>query len=190
MPLVIVVHRKFEHRSAPCIPGLGFPTSTRGQMLTLEPNCANSLRGGCRPRTTLSPTVALKDGKLDYAIAFGSPGADGQDQHTLSFFLRHVHHGMAPQKAIDVRCTRGRRTLLHLAMTDVLRILGTQCVLLPFTIFVAQFPSFSSRHMPSSFGGGVYPKVLNLEARIPVSKAQQRQSFRTTCNLWSYQKEA
>eukprot|EP01052_Picozoa_sp_SAG31_P034593 SAG31_NODE_4065_length_3623_cov_4.472758_2_plen_720_part_00 len=87
--------------AAPCVGELGFPTSTRGLMCTLEPGCVNTLQPGIRPRTTLSPTVALRDGKPDCGLAFGTPGTDGQDQWTLSFFLRHVHHGMAPQASID-----------------------------------------------------------------------------------------
>jgi gamma-glutamyltranspeptidase/glutathione hydrolase len=69
--------------SAPVVRGLGFPTSTRGQMMSLDKLdggglAAKTLRGGGRPRTTLSPTLALKGGKPDVAMAFGTPGADGQ----------------------------------------------------------------------------------------------------------------
>ena len=71
-------------------------------MMVLDPGCANTLRGGVRPRTTLSPTIAMRGGRPDRrAFAFGSPGGDGQDQWSLSFFLRHVHHGMGAQQAID-----------------------------------------------------------------------------------------
>eukprot|EP01052_Picozoa_sp_SAG31_P028295 SAG31_NODE_2720_length_5190_cov_3.678256_6_plen_165_part_00 len=57
-----------------------------------------------------------------------------QDQWSLSLFLRMVHHGMKPQRAID-------------------------------------FPSFSSDHFPSSFGGRAYPLSLSLEGRAPVKTA-------------------
>ena len=35
-------------------------------------------------------------------MVFGSPGGDGQDQWALQFFLRHVHHGLDLQAAIDL----------------------------------------------------------------------------------------
>jgi gamma-glutamyltranspeptidase/glutathione hydrolase len=84
---------------APAVPGLGFCTSTRGMMLSLEPGCANTLAPGKRPRTTLSPSIAT-DGRGG-GLAWGTPGGDGQDQWSLSWFLRHVHHGFTPQKNID-----------------------------------------------------------------------------------------
>ena len=48
-------------------------------MLTLEPGAATSLQGGMRPRTTLTPTVAVNtDGSQPgFGLAFGSPGGDG-----------------------------------------------------------------------------------------------------------------
>jgi gamma-glutamyltranspeptidase/glutathione hydrolase len=48
-----------------------------------------ALAPGKRPRTTLSPTLALRDGEP--YLAWGSPGGDQQDQWTTQFFLRHVH---------------------------------------------------------------------------------------------------
>ncbi len=54
---------------------------------------------GKRPRTTLSPTLALRDGEP--YLAWGTPGGDQQDQWTAQFFLRHVHAGMNLQEAID-----------------------------------------------------------------------------------------
>ncbi|MDA8196676.1 MAG: gamma-glutamyltransferase family protein [Actinomycetota bacterium] len=83
----------------PCIPGLGFSLSTRGQMFWLDPDSPTSYVGGRRPRTTLSPTIALGGSKGD--LAFGTPGGDQQDQWTLSFFLRKVHFNMNLQEAID-----------------------------------------------------------------------------------------
>ena len=58
-----------------------------------------SLAPGKRPRSTLSPTLALKDGEP--CMAFGTPGGDGQDQWSTQLFLHHVHHGMNLQEAID-----------------------------------------------------------------------------------------
>jgi gamma-glutamyltranspeptidase/glutathione hydrolase len=85
--------------SSPVVPGLGFGATTRGQMFWLEEGLPNSLAGGKRPRTTLTPTVVLRDG-TPYA-AFGTPGGDCQDQWSMCFFLRHVHHGLDLQEAME-----------------------------------------------------------------------------------------
>jgi gamma-glutamyltranspeptidase/glutathione hydrolase len=84
---------------APVIPSLGFPLGTRAQMFWLEEGLPNSLEPGKRPRTTLSPTIAARDGEL--SLAFGTPGGDQQDQWTLHVFLGHVHHDLDLQAAID-----------------------------------------------------------------------------------------
>jgi gamma-glutamyltranspeptidase/glutathione hydrolase len=84
---------------APVIPELGFCLGTRAQMFWLEEGLPNSLEPGKRPRTTLSPTLALRDGEP--ALALGTPGGDQQDQWTLHSFLAHVHFGMDLQAAID-----------------------------------------------------------------------------------------
>ncbi len=86
-------------QSSPVIPELGFCLGTRGQMFWLEEGHPASLAPGKRPRTTLSPTLALRDG--DSYLAWGSPGGDQQDQWITQFFLRHVHAGMNLQEAID-----------------------------------------------------------------------------------------
>jgi gamma-glutamyltranspeptidase/glutathione hydrolase len=86
-------------QSSPVIPELGFGLGTRGQMFWLEENHPASLKPGKRPRTTLSPTLALRDGEP--YLAWGSPGGDQQDQWTTQFFLRHVHGGLNLQEAID-----------------------------------------------------------------------------------------
>jgi gamma-glutamyltranspeptidase/glutathione hydrolase len=86
-------------QSSPVIPELGFCLGTRGQMFWLEEGHPASLEPGKRPRTTLSPTLALRDG--DAYLAWGSPGGDQQDQWITQFFLRHVHAGMNLQESID-----------------------------------------------------------------------------------------
>ncbi|HYI87761.1 MAG TPA: gamma-glutamyltransferase family protein [Burkholderiales bacterium] len=86
-------------QSSPVIPELGFGLGTRMQMFWLEEGHPASLEPGKRPRTTLSPTLALRDG-VPY-LAWGSPGGDQQDQWITQFFLRHVHAGMNLQEAID-----------------------------------------------------------------------------------------
>ena len=86
-------------QSSPVIPELGFCLGTRAQMFWLDENHPAALVPGKRPRTTLSPTMALRDGEP--YLAWGSPGGDQQDQWTTQFFLRHVHAKMNLQEAID-----------------------------------------------------------------------------------------
>jgi gamma-glutamyltranspeptidase / glutathione hydrolase len=86
-------------QSSPVIPALGWPLGTRAQMFWLEEGLPSSLAPGRRPRTTLSPTLALRDGEP--ALAIGTPGGDQQDQWTLHAFLRHVVFGDDLQAAID-----------------------------------------------------------------------------------------
>ncbi|HEU5157055.1 MAG TPA: gamma-glutamyltransferase family protein [Streptosporangiaceae bacterium] len=85
--------------SSPTIPELGFCLGTRAQMFWLRPGLPNSLRPGARPRTTLTPSLALRDGRP--WLAFGTPGGDQQDQWSLNFFLSVVHGGLNLQEAID-----------------------------------------------------------------------------------------
>ncbi len=86
-------------QSSPVIPELGFCLSTRAQMFWLEEGKPASLAPGKRPRTTLTPSLALRGGR-PYMV-FGTPGGDCQDQWSLHVFLRHVHFGMNLQEAID-----------------------------------------------------------------------------------------
>ena len=86
-------------QSSPVIASLGFPLGSRAQMLWLEPGLPSSLAGGKRPRTTLTPSLATRDGVP--VLAFGTPGGDQQDQWSLAFLLAHVHGGLGLQAAID-----------------------------------------------------------------------------------------
>jgi len=86
-------------QSSPVIPELGFPMGSRGQMFWLAPGLPNSLAPRKRPRTTLSPSFVLRDGRP--WMAFGTPGGEQQDQWSLIFLLRMVHYGMNIQQAID-----------------------------------------------------------------------------------------
>jgi gamma-glutamyltranspeptidase/glutathione hydrolase len=85
--------------SSPVIPELGFPMGTRGQMFDLDPHRPGAVAPRKRPRTTLTPSLVLKDGK-PYMV-FGTPGGDQQDQWTLQFFLNFVDFGMGLQESID-----------------------------------------------------------------------------------------
>lgn len=87
-------------QSSPTIPALGFCLNSRAQMFWLTPGLPSSLMPGRRPRTTLTPSLAFgPDGE---GLAFGTPGGDQQDQWQLSFLLRHLHHGLNLQEAIDL----------------------------------------------------------------------------------------
>ena len=86
-------------QSSPTIPDLGFCLGTRGQMFWLQEGLPSSLTPKMRPRTTLTPSLAMKDGKP--WMAFGSPGGDNQDQWIAQFFLRHVDHKLNMQAAMD-----------------------------------------------------------------------------------------
>ncbi|MFI1761368.1 gamma-glutamyltransferase family protein [Streptomyces sp. NPDC020800] len=91
-------------QSNPVVPELGFPLGTRLQMTWLEEGLPNTLTPGRRPRTTLTPSLALRDGVP--VLAFGTPGGDQQDQWQLHFFLAAVlrpavRGGLDLQGAID-----------------------------------------------------------------------------------------
>jgi gamma-glutamyltranspeptidase/glutathione hydrolase len=86
-------------QSSPVIPELGFCLGTRAQMFWLDEQHPAGLAPGKRPRTTLTPTLALRDGEP--YLAWGTPGGDQQDQWITQFFLRHVHCGHNLQEAID-----------------------------------------------------------------------------------------
>lgn len=86
-------------QSSPVVPDLGFCLGTRAQMFWLTEGLPNSLQGGKRPRTTLTPSLAFRDG-APY-MAFGTPGGDTQDQWSLNFFLAHALFGLGLQAAID-----------------------------------------------------------------------------------------
>ncbi|NOJ59927.1 gamma-glutamyltransferase [Arthrobacter sp. 260] len=86
-------------QSSPTIPELGFCLGSRLQMTWLEDGAPSTLRSGKRPRTTLTPTLILKDSLP--VVALGSPGGDQQDQWQLLYILRTIVGGYSPQQAID-----------------------------------------------------------------------------------------
>ncbi|MFD4030685.1 gamma-glutamyltransferase family protein [Streptomyces sp. NPDC058637] len=91
-------------QSNPVVPELGFPLGTRLQMAWLDEGLPNTLTPGRRPRTTLTPSLALRDGVP--VMAFGTPGGDQQDQWQLHFFLAvalrpRIRGGLDLQGAID-----------------------------------------------------------------------------------------
>ena len=87
-------------QSSPVVPELGFPLNSRAQMFWLDEGLPSSLAPGKRPRTTLTPSLALEDGEP--RLVFGTPGGDQQEQWQLPLFLRRVHHGLNLQESIDL----------------------------------------------------------------------------------------
>jgi gamma-glutamyltranspeptidase/glutathione hydrolase len=87
-------------QSSPLIPELGFVLGSRAQMFWLEAGLPASLAPGKRPRTTLTPSFVLRGGEA--WMPFGTPGGDQQDQWQLIMLLRHLHHGLNLQEAIDI----------------------------------------------------------------------------------------
>jgi gamma-glutamyltranspeptidase/glutathione hydrolase len=85
-----------------CIAGkTGVGMSQRMQSFVTDPklNPFNVVAPGKRPRVTLTPTMALKDGKP--YISFAVQGGDTQDQNLLQFFLNMVEFGMNVQEAVE-----------------------------------------------------------------------------------------
>ena len=77
----------------------GVPLGNRMQTFVLDEGHPNAVRGGKRPRTTLSPTIVLRDGKP--FLALSSPGGDSQDQQALQVLLNIAVFDMRPQEAIE-----------------------------------------------------------------------------------------
>jgi gamma-glutamyltranspeptidase/glutathione hydrolase len=79
----------------------GIGLSQRAQSFVTDANDGpfNVIEPGKRPRVTLTPTMALKNGKP--YLAFAVQGGDSQDQNLLQFFLNVVEFGMTVQQAVE-----------------------------------------------------------------------------------------
>ncbi len=79
----------------------GIGLSQRGQSFVTDPadNPYNVVEPGKRPRVTLTPSMALKDGKP--FLSFAVQGGDAQDQNLLQFFLNMVEWDMNVQQAVE-----------------------------------------------------------------------------------------
>lgn len=87
-------------KSAEVVPALGFPLGVRLANCRLAPaHHPNVVAPFKRPRTTISPSLATRDGRP--WLAFGSMGGDQQDQWQLQFFLNRVVFDMPLQQAIE-----------------------------------------------------------------------------------------
>jgi gamma-glutamyltranspeptidase/glutathione hydrolase len=85
-----------------CIAGnTGIGMSQRMQSFVLDPviDPFNVVEPGKRPRVTLTPSLALKDGKP--YLCFGVQGGDTQDQNLVQFFLNMVEFGMTVQESTE-----------------------------------------------------------------------------------------
>jgi len=85
-----------------CIAGhTGVGMSQRMQSFVLDPSIDpfNVVEPGKRPRVTLTPSLAMKEGKP--FLAFAVQGGDTQDQNLLQFFLNVVEFGMTVQEAVE-----------------------------------------------------------------------------------------
>jgi gamma-glutamyltranspeptidase/glutathione hydrolase len=79
--------------------GIGLSQRLQSFVLDAQQNPFNLLEPGKRPRVTLTPSIALKDGKP--WLAFAVQGGDTQDQNLLQFLLNIVEFGMTPQEAAE-----------------------------------------------------------------------------------------
>jgi gamma-glutamyltranspeptidase/glutathione hydrolase len=79
--------------------GVGLSQRMQSFVLDANENPFNVLQPGKRPRATLTPTLALQDGKP--YLVFSVQGGDTQDQNLLQFFLNVVEFGMTPQEAAE-----------------------------------------------------------------------------------------
>src|SRR3989440_1421932 len=79
--------------------GVGLSQRMQSFVLDESENPFNVVQPGKRPRATLTPTLALKDGKP--FLAFAVQGGDSQDQNLLQFFLNVVEFGMNVQEATE-----------------------------------------------------------------------------------------
>jgi len=79
--------------------GIGLTQRLRSFVLDPAQNPFNVLEPGKRPRVTLTPSMALKDGQP--WLAFAVQGGDTQDQNLLQFFLNVLEFGMTPQEASE-----------------------------------------------------------------------------------------
>jgi gamma-glutamyltranspeptidase/glutathione hydrolase len=79
--------------------GIGLSQRMQSFVLDESENPYNVVAPGKRPRVTLTPTLAFRDGKP--WMAFSVQGGDGQDQDLLQFFLNLVEFDMTPQEAVE-----------------------------------------------------------------------------------------
>jgi gamma-glutamyltranspeptidase/glutathione hydrolase len=87
--------------------GIGLSQRMQSFVLDAVENPFNVVAPGKRPRATLTPSMAMKDGAP--WLAFAIQGGDGQDQDSLQFFLNIVEFGMTPQEAAEAPASTATR---------------------------------------------------------------------------------
>lgn len=103
-----------------CIAGkTGIGMSQRAQSFVLDSALCpfNVIAPGKRPRVTLTPSMALKEGKP--FLCFGVQGGDTQDQNLLQFFLNVVEFGMTVQQATEAANINTNQLWLSLGGTTI-----------------------------------------------------------------------
>jgi gamma-glutamyltranspeptidase/glutathione hydrolase len=79
--------------------GIGLSQRAQSFVTRAEDGPFNVIEPGKRPRVTLTPTLAVRDGAP--WLAFAVQGGDSQDQNLLQFFLNVAEWGMTPQQAVE-----------------------------------------------------------------------------------------
>jgi gamma-glutamyltranspeptidase/glutathione hydrolase len=79
--------------------GVGLSQRAQSFVTDVAENPFNVIEPGKHPRVTLTPTLAMKDGKP--FLCFSVQGGDSQDQNLLQFFLNVVEFGMNVQRATE-----------------------------------------------------------------------------------------
>jgi len=97
--------------------GVGMSQRMQSFVLDAELNPFNVLEPGKRPRVTLTPTLALKDGKP--FLSFAVQGGDTQDQNLLQFFLNVVEFGMTVQQAVEAANINSNQLWLSLGGSKI-----------------------------------------------------------------------
>ncbi len=94
-----VVMTPSDFPKSPMVPGLGLTLGDRMNQFRLDPNHANSLQPGKRPRITPHAIIVFKDGQ--YFMSYSTPGGDMQAQALVQVFLNMVVFGMDVQEAVS-----------------------------------------------------------------------------------------
>ena len=97
--------------------GVGMSQRLQSFVLDADINPFNVIEPGKRPRVTLTPTMALKDGKP--FLSFAVQGGDTQDQNLLQFFLNMVEFGMTVQQACEAANINSNQLWLSLGGTKM-----------------------------------------------------------------------
>ena len=97
--------------------GIGMSQRLQSFVLDSELNPFNVIEPGKRPRVTLTPTLALRDGKP--FLSFAVQGGDTQDQNLLQFFLNVVEFGMNVQQACEAENINSNQLWLSLGGTKI-----------------------------------------------------------------------